>query len=205
MNNFTKIVIGALGVSIAYSVYFGIATKKEMDHLQTKLQTETVEKEKTIQVLENKLDQAKRKMAEQNKPKTEEEKQASVDIEKQYKEVTEQFVHAYMDYAVKNKGERRNNLMKMTEPALVERIAPDVEDLGDPAFKSSVTEMVMFINNTEDINQKCSVLVDVKYLIEGLENGKTDVQNFMKVMLEKKDNEIKVVDVSVHPHKSNRI
>ncbi|PEF45198.1 hypothetical protein CON22_17855 [Bacillus cereus] len=204
MNNFTKIVIGLLGVSIAYNVYFGIETKKEMDHLNALVKTQAEDKEKTIQTLENKLEQAKRKVTEQkeqNKPKSEEEKQANVDIEKQYTDVTEQFLHAYLDYSVKNKDERRNNLIKMTEQSLVDRIAPNAEDGGDPGFKSSVNETVMFIHHSSDINQKCTVLVDVKYTIEGLENGKTDVHNFMKVTLENKDNAIKVVDVSMYPVK----
>ncbi|MBU4643088.1 hypothetical protein [Bacillus toyonensis] len=201
MNNFTKIVVGLLVASISYNVYFGIETKKEMDHLNTKLQTQAEDKEKTIKGLETKLDQAKRKMAEENKPKTEEEKQAPVNLEKEYKEVTNQFIHAYLDYSVKNKEERRNNLLKMTEQSLVDRIAPNTEDGGDPGFKSKVNETVMFIDNTADMNQKCSVLVDVKYTIEALENGKTDIHNFMKVTLEKKENAIKVVDVSIYPIK----
>ncbi|PGZ57901.1 hypothetical protein COE58_24095 [Bacillus cereus] len=201
MNNFTKIIIGLLGVSAVCSMYVVFDTKKEMDHVQAKIQTQAEEKEKTIKELETKLDQAKRKVAEENKPKTEDEKQASVNLEKQYKEVTNQFIHAYLDYAVKNKEERRNNLLKMTEQSLVDRIAPNVEDVGDPGFKSQVNETVMFINNAEDINQKCSVLVDAKYTIEGLENGKTDVHNFVKVTLEKKENVIKVVDVSMYPLK----
>ncbi|MBE7106138.1 hypothetical protein FT637_24955 [Bacillus cereus] len=201
MNNFTKIVIGLLVVSIAYNVYFGIETKKEMDNFNVKLKTQAEEKEKTIQTLETKLDQAKRKMADENKPKTEEEKQAPVNLEKQYKDITNQFIHAYLDFSVKNKDERRNNLLKMTEQSLVDRVAPNMEDGGDPGFKSKVNETVMFIDNTNDMNQKCSVLVDVKYTIEALENGKTDVHNFMKVTLEKKDNTIKVVDVSIYPIK----
>ncbi|NWK72615.1 hypothetical protein HWX41_27220 [Bacillus paramycoides] len=201
MNNFTKIIIGLLGISTVCSMYVVFDTKKELDHVQAKVQVQAEEKEKAIKELETKLDHAKKKMAEENKPKTEAEKQAPVNIEKQYKEVTNQFVHAYLDYSVKNKGERRNNLLKMTEQSLVDRIAPNAEDGGDPGFKSKVNETIMFIDNSNDINQKCSVLVDVKYTIEALENGKTDVHNFMKVTLEKKDNAIKVVDVSMYPIK----
>uniref|UniRef100_UPI003F4940E8 hypothetical protein n=1 Tax=Bacillus multifaciens TaxID=3068506 RepID=UPI003F4940E8 len=201
MNNFTKIVIGLLGVSIVYNVYFGMETKKEMDNLKAKSQIQSEDKDKTIKTLETKLDQAKRKIAEENKPKTEEEKQTHVNLEKQYKDVTNQFVHAYLDYSVKNKEERRNNLLKITEQSLVDRIAPNTEDGGDPGFKSKVNETLMFIDNTSDMNQKCSVLVDVKYTIEASENGKTDVHNFMKVTLEKKDNAIKVVEVSIYPIK----
>lgn len=201
MNNFTKIVTGLLVISISYNVYFGLETKKEMDHLKATLKSQEEDKEKTIQTLENKLNQAKRKLAEKNETKSEGGKQVNVDIEKQYKEVTEQFVHAYLDYSVKNKEERRNNLVKMTEQSLVDRIAPKVEGSGDPGFQSKVNETVMYINNSTDINQKCSVLVDVKYTIEGLENGKTDIHNFMNVVLEKKDNAIKVVDVSIYPIK----
>nr|WP_235676393.1 hypothetical protein [Bacillus mycoides] len=61
-----------------------------------------------------------------------------VDLQNQYKEVSNQFIQAYLNYSVKNKEERRNNLLKMTDKKVVDMVAPETEDIGDPNFKSTI-------------------------------------------------------------------
>ena len=116
-------------------------------------------------------------------------------------ELKSQFIHAYLDYSVKNKGERRNNLLKITDKKVVDTVAPDTEDIGDPNFKSTVNNAEIFIGSSEDLSKKCSVLIDVEYTIEGLENKQTTIKNLIKITLEKQGNEIKVVDYITYPTK----
>ncbi len=60
----------------------------------------------------------------------------------------------------------------------------------------------MFVDSSVDISNKCNVLIDVDYTIEGLENKQTKIKSLMKVTLEKQGNEIKVVDYS--PYRLSR-
>ncbi|KMQ09306.1 hypothetical protein [Bacillus cereus] len=202
MNNLTKILIGALSVSIVYSGVLTYNTKKEFDNKDRENKITFDKKDKTISELKSKLDQASTKS---NNEDTNVQDKSGVnpviDLQNQYKDISNQFVHAYLNYSVKNKGERRNNLLKITDKKVVDMVAPDTEDIGDPNFKSTVNNAEFFIGSSEDISKKCSVLIDVEYTIEGLENKQTTIKNLIKITLEKQGNEIKVVDYITYPTK----
>lgn len=56
--------------------------------------------------MEQKNEKVNEGAAEENKK----EGNATLDLQNKYREIANQFVHAYLDYSVQNKGERRNNL-----------------------------------------------------------------------------------------------
>ncbi|MGN4667499.1 hypothetical protein ACTFRP_16875 [Bacillus cereus group sp. MYBK234-1] len=177
-------------------------TMKEFDKKDKKYQVDIAKKDKTIGELKAKMEQVSMKnntnAADSNKENT----NPLIDLQNQYKEVSKQFIHAYLNYSVKNKNERRDNLLKMTDKKVVDMVAPETEDLGDPNFKSTINQTALFVDSNGDISKKCSVLIDVDYTIEGLENKQTKIKSLIRITLEKQGNEIKVVDYS--PYRLSR-
>lgn len=202
MNMSTKILTGLLSVSLVFNGVLVYSTIKEFDKKDKKYQVNIAKKDKTIGELKGKMDHLNSKIVANNADTNKENVNSVVDLQKQYKEVSNQFIQAYLNYSVKNKGERRSNLLKMTDKKVVDMVAPETEDIGDPNFKSTVNQTVMFVDAADDISNKCNVLIDVDYTIEGLENKHTKIKSLLRVTLEKKGNEIKVVDYS--PYKLSR-
>lgn len=102
---------------------------------------------------------------------------------------------------MQNKGERRNNLLKITDKKVVDIVAPNTDDLGDPNFKSHVNKAAIYINSEGDVSKKCTALLDIEYTIEGLENKQTTINSVVKITLEKQGEEIKVVEYNPYPVK----
>ncbi|MCU4851709.1 hypothetical protein OCD08_19635, partial [Bacillus paranthracis] len=194
MNMTSKILTGLLSVSVAFSGVFIYTTMNEFDKKDKKYQVDIAKKDKIIGELKAKMEQVSMKnntnAADSNKENT----NPLIDLQNQYKEVSKQFIHAYLNYSVKNKNERRDNLLKMTDKKVVDMVAPETEDLGDPNFKSTINQTALFVDSNGDISKKCSVLIDVDYTIEGLENKQTKIKSLIRITLEKQGNEIKVVD-----------
>ncbi|TXR62571.1 hypothetical protein DM800_20020 [Bacillus sp. AY18-3] len=202
MNMPTKILTGLLSISLVFNGILIYSTIKEFDKKDKKHQVDIAKKDKVIGELKAKMDHLNSKAMANNADSNKENTNPVVDLQKQYKEVSNQFIQAYLNYSVKNKGERRNNLLKMTDKKVVDMVAPETEDIGDPNFKSTVNQMAMFVDSADDISNKCNVLIDVDYTIEGLENKHTKIKSLLRVTLEKKGNEIKVVDYS--PYRLSR-
>ncbi|HDR5352214.1 TPA: hypothetical protein QCS32_003912 [Bacillus thuringiensis] len=202
MNMTSKILTGLLSVSVAFSGVFIYTTMNEFDKKDKKYQVDIAKKDKIIGELKAKMEQVSMKnntnAADSNKENT----NPLIDLQNQYKEVSKQFIHAYLNYSVKNKNERRDNLLKMTDKKVVDMVAPETEDLGDPNFKSTINQTALFVDSNGDISKKCSVLIDVDYTIEGLENKQTKIKSLIRITLEKQGNEIKVVDYS--PYRLSR-
>lgn len=202
MNMSSKILTGLLSVSLAFSGVLIYTTMKEFDKKDKKYQVDIAKKDKTIGDLKTKMEQVSLKnemnAADSNKENT----NPLIDLQNQYKEVSKQFIQAYLNYSVKNKNERRDNLLKMTDKKVVDMVAPETGDLGDPNFKSTINQTALFVDSNGDISKKCSVLIDVDYTIEGLENKQTKIKSLIRITLEKQGNEIKVVDYS--PYRLSR-
>ncbi|WP_309260502.1 hypothetical protein [Bacillus cereus] len=196
MNMPTKILTGLLSISLVLNGVIIYNTMKEFDKKDEKYQVDIAKKDKTIGELKVKMDRLNSKAVANNADSNKGNENSVVDLQKQYKEVSNQFIQAYLNYSVKNKGERRNNLLKMTDKKVVDMVAPETEDIGDPNFKSTVNQTAMFVDSADDISNQCNVLIDVDYTIEGLENKHTKIKSLLRVTLEKKGNEIKVVDYS---------
>lgn len=202
MNMTSKIITGLLSVSLVFNGVLLYNTMKEFDKKDKKYQVDIAKKDKEIGGLKAKMDRLNTKNVADNIDSNKENVNAVVDLQNQYKEVSNQFIQAYLNYSVKNKGERRNNLLKMTDKKVVDMVAPDTEDIGDPNFKSTINQVAMFVDSSDDISSKCNVLIDVDYTIEGLENKHTKIKSLLRITLEKKGNEIKVVDYS--PYRLSR-
>lgn len=202
MNMPTKILTGLLSISLVFNGILIYSTMKEFDKKDKKHQVDIAKKDKTIDELKAKMDHLNSKAMVNNTDSNKENMNPVVDLQKQYKEVSNQFIQAYLNYSVKNKGERRNNLLKMTDKKVVDMVAPETEDIGDPNFKSTVNQTAMFLDSADDISNKCNVLIDVDYTIEGLENKHTKIKSLLRITLEKKGNEIKVVDYN--PYRLSR-
>ncbi|AFU17177.1 hypothetical protein MC28_D128 (plasmid) [Bacillus thuringiensis MC28] len=202
VNMKTKILAGLLSVSLAFSGVLIYNTMKEFSKKDKKYQVDIAQKDKTIGELKTKMEQVSlkndTKAADSNKENT----NPLIDLQNQYKEVSNQFIQAYLNYSIKNKNERRNNLLKITDKKVVDTVAPETEDIGDPNFKSTINQTTLFVDSGSDISKKCSVLIDVDYTIEGLENKQTKIKSLLKITLEKQGNEIKVVDYS--PYRLSR-
>ncbi|MDX5746224.1 hypothetical protein SIM20_24135 [Bacillus cereus group sp. BfR-BA-02570] len=201
MNNLSKILSGALVLSLAFNGIWAYNTTKEFDKKDKKYRVTVSEKEKQIGDLQVKLEQESKKVNEGAADENKKESNPTVDLQNKYREVANQFVHAYLDYSVQNKGERRNNLLKITDKKVVDVVAPNTDDLGDPNFKSHVNKAAIYINSEGDISKKCTALLDVEYTIEGLENKQTTINSVVKIMLEKQGEEIKVVEYNPYPVK----
>lgn len=201
MSNLVKILIGSLVISLVFNFVLVINTKQEFERKDKEFKATIEKKEQSIQTLENQLDQANKTSIDEDGANSNDVSKTELEMQNQYKDVANQFIHAYLDYSVANKGERRTNLLKVTEKSIVDILAPDAEDLGDPNFKSSVNNASIYVEPAADISEKCNVIVDVKYTIEGSENGKTELRNLMNLTLEKKENGIKVVDFEIYPVK----
>ncbi|MGH0589699.1 hypothetical protein ACQVQY_27200 [Bacillus mycoides] len=201
MNNLSKILSGALVLSLAFNGIWAYNTTKEFDKKDKKYRVTVSEKEKQIGDLQVKLEQESKKINEGAADENKKESNPTVDLQNKYREVANQFVHAYLDYSVQNKGERRNNLLKITDKKVVDVVAPNTDDLGDPNFKSHVNKAEIYINSEGDISKKCTALLDVEYTIEGLENKKTTISSVVKITLEKQGEEIKVVEYNPYPAK----
>lgn len=202
MNMPTKILTGLLSVSLVFNGVLIYNTMKEFDKKDKKYQVDLSKKDKTIGELKAKMEHLNTKDVTNNIDSNKENVNAVVDLQNQYKEVSNQFIQAYLNYSVKNKWERRNNLLKMTDKKVVDMVAPDTEDIGDPNFKSAINQVAMFVDSSDDISSKCNVLIDVDYTVEGLENKHTKIKSLLRITLEKKGNEIKVIDYS--PYRLNR-
>lgn len=202
MNMPTKILTGLLSISLVFNGILIYSTMKEFDKKDKKHQVDIAKKDKAIDELKAKMDHLNSKAMVNNTDSNKENMNPVVDLQKQYKEVSNQFIQAYLNYSVKNKGERRNNLLKMTDKKVVDMVAPETEDIGDPNFKSTVNQTAMFLDSADDISNKCNVLIDVDYTIEGLENKHTKIKSLLRITLEKKGNEIKVVDYN--PYRLSR-
>ncbi|MCU5725142.1 hypothetical protein OCF66_09020 [Bacillus toyonensis] len=201
MNNVSKILGVVLILSLAYNGILSYSTKQEFDKKDKKYHTTVSEKEKQIGDLKVKLEQESKKVNEGAADENKKESNPTLDLQNKYREVANQFVHAYLDYSVQNKGERRNNLLKITDKKVVDVVAPNTDDLGDPNFKSHVNKAAIYINSEGDISKKCTALLDVEYTIEGLENKKTTINSVVKITLEKQGEEIKVVEYNPYPAK----
>lgn len=196
MNMTSKIITGLLSVSLVFNGVLMYTTMKEFDKKDKKYQVDIAKKDKTIGELETKMKQISLKNDTNPTDSNKENTNPLIDLQNQYKEVSKQFIHAYLNYSVKNKNERRDNFLKMTDKKVVDMVAPETEDLGDPNFKSTINQSALFIDTNGDISKKCSVLIDVDYTIEGLENRQTKIKSLIRITLEKQGNEIKVVDYS---------
>lgn len=187
MNNFTKIVIGLFLISFVLNIVLTVNTKNELARLKTEHQTKIEEKDVSIQSLQEQLDELK---AEITLLKTESEEDLSnTEIGKQseFKEAASQFIYAFLEYSVENQGARRENLLKVTRQDIVDILAPEGEDVGDPKFNSEIDSVSFYIEKTDDISKKANVIMDVTYTITGSENGTTTIRNFVKTTLEKQD------------------
>ncbi|PFS76656.1 hypothetical protein [Bacillus cereus] len=202
MNMTSKIITGLLSVSLVFNGVLMYTTMKEFDKKDKKHQVDIAKKDKTIGELKTKMEQISLKNDTNPTDSNKENTNPLIDLQNQYKEVSKQFIHAYLNYSVKNKNERRDNLLKMTDKKVVDMVAPETEDLGDPNFKSTINQSALFIDSNGDISKKCSVLIDVDYTIEGLENRQTKIKSLIRITLEKQGNEIKVVDYS--PYRLSR-
>ncbi|WP_166695695.1 hypothetical protein [Bacillus cereus] len=202
MNMTSKIITGLLSVSLVFNGVLMYTTMKEFDKKDKKYQVDIAKKDKTIGELKTKMEQISLKNDTNPTDSNKENTNPLIDLQNQYKEVSKQFIHAYLNYSVKNKNERRDNLLKMTDKKVVDMVAPETEDLGDPNFKSTINQSAIFIDTNGDISKKCSVLIDVDYTIEGLENRQTKIKSLIRITLEKQGNEIKVVDYS--PYRLSR-
>ncbi|EHL65204.1 MULTISPECIES: hypothetical protein [Bacillus cereus group] len=202
MNMTSKIITGLLSVSLVFNGVLMYTTMKEFDKKDKKYQVDIAKKDKTIGELKTKMEQISLKNDTNPTDSNKENTNPLIDLQNQYKEVSKQFIHAYLNYSVKNKNERRDNLLKMTDKKVVDMVAPETEDLGDPNFKSTINQSALFIDSNGDISKKCSVLIDVDYTIEGLENRQTKIKSLIRITLEKQGNEIKVVDYS--PYRLSR-
>lgn len=202
MNMSSKILTGLLSVSLVFNGVLTYNTMKEFDKKDKKYEVDIAKKDKTISELKGKVERLNSKTDAKNIEVNKESADPVLDLQKQYKEVSKQFIQAYLNYSVQNKGERRNNLLKMTDKKVVDMVAPETEDIGDPNFKSTVNQTTLFVDSNDDISKKCNVLIDVDYTIEGLENKQTKIKSLMRVTLEKRENEIKVVDYS--PYRLSR-
>ncbi|MCU5651611.1 hypothetical protein OCB00_26090 [Bacillus cereus] len=202
MNMTSKIITGLLSVSLVFNGVLMYNTMKEFDKKDKKYQIDIAKKDKTIGELKTKMEQISLKNDTNPIDSNKENTNPLIDLQNQYKEVSKQFIHAYLNYSVKNKNERRDNLLKMTDKKVVDMVAPETEDLGDPNFKSTINQSALYIDSNEDVSKKCSVLIDVDYTIEGLENRQTKIKSLIRITLEKQGNEIKVVDYS--PYRLSR-
>ncbi|MGY1423109.1 hypothetical protein [Bacillus cereus] len=202
MNMTSKIITGLLSVSLVFNSVLMYTTMKEFDKKDKKYQVDIAKKDKTIGELKTKMEQISLKNDTNPTDSNKENTNPLIDLQNQYKEVSKQFIHAYLNYSVKNKNERRDNLLKMTDKKVVDMVAPETEDLGDPNFKSTINQSALFIDSNGDISKKCNVLIDVDYTIEGLENRQTKIKSLIRITLEKQGNEIKVVDYS--PYRLSR-
>jgi hypothetical protein len=202
MNNVSKILSGVLILSLAFNGILSYNAMKEFDKKDQKYKVDIAKKDETIGELKTKMEQVNLKINTNAADSNKENVNPQIDLQNQYKDVSNQFIQAYLNYSIKNKGERRNNLLKMTDKKVVDLVAPETEDIGDPNFKSTINQTAIFIDSTGDISQKCSVLIDVDYTVEGLENKQTKIKSLLKITLEKKGNEIKVVDYS--PYRLSR-
>jgi hypothetical protein len=202
MNMTSKIITGLLSVSLVFNGVLMYTTMKEFDKKDKKYQVDIAKKDKMIGELKTKMEQISLKNDTNPTDSNKENINPLIDLQNQYKEVSKQFIHAYLNYSVKNKNERRDNLLKMTDKKVVDMVAPETEDLGDPNFKSTINQSALFVDTNGDISKKCSVLIDVDYTIEGLENRQTKIKSLIRITLEKQGNEIKVVDYS--PYRLSR-
>ena len=198
----SKIITGLLSVSLVFNGVLMYTTMKEFDKKDKKYQVDIAKKDKMIGELKTKMEQISLKNDTNPTDSNKENINPLIDLQNQYKEVSKQFIHAYLNYSVKNKNERRDNLLKMTDKKVVDMVAPETEDLGDPNFKSTINQSALFVDTNGDISKKCSVLIDVDYTIEGLENRQTKIKSLIRITLEKQGNEIKVVDYS--PYRLSR-
>ncbi|OWT48580.1 hypothetical protein [Bacillus sp. K2I17] len=202
MNMASKILTGILSVSLVFNGVLTYNAMKEFDKKDKKYQVDIAKKDKTIGELKTKMEQVNLKNDTNATDSNKENANPLIDLQNQYKEVSKQFIQAYLNYSVKNKNERRDNLLKMTDKKVVDMVAPETEDIGDPNFKSTINQTALFVDSNGDISKKCSVLIDVDYTIEGLENKQTKIKSLIRITLEKQGNEIRVVDYS--PYRLSR-
>ncbi|PFE70789.1 hypothetical protein CN316_11480 [Bacillus cereus] len=204
MNKLEKLLIGIIAVSISFNGVLAFNTNKEFDRTAEVHKTLIEKKDKYISELKDNLTQQKVeivKTQEADASKNKTDNNSISELQNQYKDAANQFIHAYLDYAVQNKGERRTNLLKVTDKKIVDMIAPDVKDLGDPNFKSTVNQASIFIDAATDISKKCNAIIEVEYTIEGLESKQTKIRSLVKITLEKQEQGIKVVEFNTHPIK----
>ncbi|MEC3226127.1 hypothetical protein P9027_29865 [Bacillus thuringiensis] len=202
MNMSSKILTGLLSVSLVFNGVLTYNTMKEFNKKDKKYEVDIAKKDKTISELKVKMENLNSKADAKNVESNKEAANPVLDLQNQYKEVSKQFIQAYLNYSVQNKGERRNNLLKMTDKKVVDMVAPETEDIGDPNFKSTINQTTLFVDSGSDISKKCNVLIDVDYTIEGLENKQTKIKSLIRVTLEKQGNEVKVIDYS--PYRLSR-
>ncbi|EJQ36005.1 hypothetical protein IEE_05481 [Bacillus cereus BAG5X1-1] len=204
MTKLEKLLIGIIAVSIAFNGVLAFNTKKEFDRTAEVHKTLIEKKDKYISELKDNLTQQKVenvKTQEADASKNKTDNNSISEVQNQYKDAANQFIHAYLDYSVQNKGERRTNLLKVTDKKIVDMIAPDAKDLGDPNFKSTVNQASIFIDAATDISKKCNAIIEVEYTIEGLENKQTKIRSLVKITLEKQEQGIKVVEFNPYPIK----
>lgn len=70
--------------------------------------------------------------------------------------MSKQFIQAYLNYSVKNKNERRDNLLKMTDKKVVDMVAPETDDLGDQNLKSTINQTTLFVDSNGDISKNAA-------------------------------------------------
>ncbi|OKA30166.1 hypothetical protein BJR06_29645, partial [Bacillus cereus] len=98
MNMTSKIITGLLSVSLVFNGVLMYTTMKEFDKKDKKYQVDIAKKDKTIGELKTKMEQISLKNDTNPTDSNKENTNPLIDLQNQYKEVSKQFIHAYLNY-----------------------------------------------------------------------------------------------------------
>lgn len=180
--------------------------KKYEEKNKIKLKDKLKEKETIILSLQKEVSNLKNYI---NNNTSECDNEYSTLLEKQqnYKEISNDFISAYLNYSTNKLNDRREKLLKISTKELVDRIAPEVdkdeqkEDIlsSDPSFTSNIKNSKIYITELDDVLNISEVLADVSYTSKG-SDGKSESRIFIYLQLKEDDNgTIKVVDFMYYP------
>lgn len=221
MDNKNLLLSISLGVSILFNGYIVYSSHQTIDR-NTLLEQQNAQKaleEKAVEIttLEGRIKELEGQSNVTESDGTQEENNQEVDVTEPqdttqseniivedtsilspFLEVTESFMHTYLDYTTDTMEERKVELLKYATQNVVDIIAPTVEGAVDPNFHSSINTMETYVL-TDNSTTKKSVIVDVTYDVSGSEEVSTNtIHNLMNLVLEKSSDGIKVVDYETY-------
>ncbi|AWC59298.1 hypothetical protein CG476_022570 (plasmid) [Bacillus cytotoxicus] len=110
MNMLSKVLTGVLSVSLIFNGVLTYNAMQEFDKKDKKYQVDIAKKDKTIDKLKAEMERLNTKVDTNSTDSNKEKTVSVIDLQKQYKDVSNQFIQAYLNYSVKNKNEREETI-----------------------------------------------------------------------------------------------
>lgn len=199
------IVLFFIGSLILNAILFKNILSQE-GNVETQISNELKEKDSKISGLEDTIKNLTIDI--KNSDPGVKEKISNTELESQManKDVARKFITAYLNYDSNQLKERREKIKPITTGNLLDKVAPEMDESdsenqlsSDPTFTSKITDLNLYIDDTNKKEKSSEILADITYEAKSTE-GKTKVRSFVYMEMQTEDDgTIKVKNYVYYP------